>query len=178
MLFMGEEWAASTPFLFFCDFGGDLAEAVSKGRREEFARFPEFRDPATRDRIPDPQAKGTFQAAKLKWDEIEAEPHRSALDWYKRILDARREMVTPLIPTIGGHAGSFDIIGENAVTVRWRTSEDTTLVLDSNLKDREQDGFANHDGRAIWLEGQAVDGALGPWTVRWTIMENRRGALL
>ena len=52
MLFMGEEWGAAQPFPFFCDFGPDLAQAVRKGRREEFARFPEFEDPAVRERIP------------------------------------------------------------------------------------------------------------------------------
>ena len=47
MLFMGEEWGATSPFPFFCDFTGELAEAVRKGRREEFSRFPEFSDPET-----------------------------------------------------------------------------------------------------------------------------------
>ena len=67
MLFMGEEWAASTPFPFFCDFGGDLAEAVRTGRREEFARFPEFQDPEKRERIPDPEAESTvpFRQAEV-----------------------------------------------------------------------------------------------------------------
>jgi len=49
MIFMGEEWDAQQPFPFFCDFDGDLAEAVREGRREEFARFPEFADPEQRD---------------------------------------------------------------------------------------------------------------------------------
>jgi malto-oligosyltrehalose trehalohydrolase len=44
MLFMGEEWAAAQPFPFFCDFEAELGEAVRKGRREEFAKFPEFHD--------------------------------------------------------------------------------------------------------------------------------------
>ena len=64
MLFMGEEWASAQPFPFFCDFEGDLADAVRNGRREEFARFPEFRDPAMRERIPDPLAEATFRSAK------------------------------------------------------------------------------------------------------------------
>ncbi len=55
LLFMGEEWDASTPFLFFSDFGADLARAVTEGRRKEFAAWPAFADPATRERIPDPQ---------------------------------------------------------------------------------------------------------------------------
>jgi len=70
MLFMGEEWGATQPFPFFCDFGPELAEAVRKGRRAEFARFPDFHDPATRERIPDPTAEETFAAAKLAWDDV------------------------------------------------------------------------------------------------------------
>ena len=60
MLFMGEEWAAAQPFPFFCDFEPDLAEAVREGRRQEFARFPAFREPGMRERIPDPTAASTF----------------------------------------------------------------------------------------------------------------------
>ena len=69
MLFMGEEWGAAQPFPFFCDFGPELAAAVRKGRREEFARFPEFQDPAVRETIPDPTAEATFLSAKLAWDD-------------------------------------------------------------------------------------------------------------
>jgi malto-oligosyltrehalose trehalohydrolase len=89
MLFMGEEWSASQPFPFFCDFSGDLAEAVRKGRREEFAKFPEFQDPATREKIPDPEADDTFQSAKLDWGEINSESHRDWIAWYRFWLFAR-----------------------------------------------------------------------------------------
>ena len=54
LLFMGEEWGCRQPFLFFCDFHDELAKAVREGRRKEFARFPEFRDPAARARHPHP----------------------------------------------------------------------------------------------------------------------------
>ena len=60
LLFMGEEFGAETPFLFFCDFEKDLAAAVTAGRRNEFARFVQFSDPAERERIPDPNAAGDF----------------------------------------------------------------------------------------------------------------------
>ena len=71
MLFMGEEFAASSPFLYFCDFDGELAQAVARGRREEFARFSRFADPAARARIPDPNATQTFERSKLDWRERE-----------------------------------------------------------------------------------------------------------
>ena len=51
MIFMGEEWRASTPFPYFCDFHGELADKVREGRRDEFKSFPEFKDPAKRDQI-------------------------------------------------------------------------------------------------------------------------------
>src|SRR3978361_707313 len=69
MLFMGEEWGSSSPFPFFCDFEGELPDLVRKGRREEFASFPEFRDPVQRERIPDPLAEKTFLSGKLDWTE-------------------------------------------------------------------------------------------------------------
>ncbi len=69
LLFMGEEWAASTPFLFFSDFGPELAAAVTEGRRKEFAAWAAFSDPATRERIPDPQDPATMRASILRWDE-------------------------------------------------------------------------------------------------------------
>src|SRR6185312_9212984 len=64
LLFMGEEFAATTPFLFFCDLGPDLAESVTRGRREEFARFARFGGPTV---IPDPNAEAAFRASKLDW---------------------------------------------------------------------------------------------------------------
>src|SRR3546814_7850477 len=65
LLFMGEEWAAPNPFPFFCDFHDELADKVREGRRREFARFPAFRDPAARERIPDPNAADTFRRAGI-----------------------------------------------------------------------------------------------------------------
>src|SRR5690606_38208001 len=65
LLFMGEEWGAREPFLFFCDLGAELRDAVRDGRRREFAAFPAFADPAARARIPDPTAASTFAASRL-----------------------------------------------------------------------------------------------------------------
>ena len=92
MLFMGEEWGETRPFLFFCDFKGKLADAVRKGRREEFSRFPEFADPERAAKIPDPLAEATFLASKLDWSRIDA----AHLAYYRALLDARREYVRPL----------------------------------------------------------------------------------
>jgi len=86
MLFQGEEWGASTPFQYFTDHQDpELGKAVSKGRQEEFSSFGW--DP---EEIPDPQAVETFERSKLKWAERESEPHRSVLEWHKRIVRLRR----------------------------------------------------------------------------------------
>ena len=67
LLFMGEEFGAATPFLFFCDFGPQLAAAVTAGRRREFARFARFSDAQAQAQIPDPNDVHTFESSKLDW---------------------------------------------------------------------------------------------------------------
>ena len=69
MLFMGEEWAATTPFPFFSDYGGELAEAVRRGRAKQLAETGHV-DEETLRRAPDPQAESTFLSAKLRWEEL------------------------------------------------------------------------------------------------------------
>jgi maltooligosyltrehalose trehalohydrolase len=89
LLFMGQEWAASSPFLFFTDHNAELGEAVRRGRREEFARFSAFSDAVARERIPDPQAATTFAASRLDWREQEQGHHRSIKALYRRLLELR-----------------------------------------------------------------------------------------
>jgi malto-oligosyltrehalose trehalohydrolase len=169
MLFMGEEWGASSPFPFFCDFGPDLAEAVRKGRREEFARFPEFQDPAQRERIPDPQADETFASSKLVWSEIDEPEHQACLEWYRRILSRRRESIVPLIDRIR-HGGTFKLLADGAVVVRWPVQGHGELVLAANLSGVAVHGFPPPAGVLIWNEtarGDSNRTTLPPWTVRW-----------
>ena len=169
MLFMGEEWAASRPFPFFCDFGGDLADAVRKGRRKEFARFPEFKDAKIWARIPDPQSRATFASAKLRWEETATEPHAGWLEWYRDLIATRRAEIVPRLAGVGGNAARFEVIGEEAVVVRWRLGGGEELMLAANLSATPQEGFAAAPGRILWQEG-AVDGSgFGPWAVRWSI---------
>jgi maltooligosyltrehalose trehalohydrolase len=86
MLFMGEEWGASTPWQYFTDHTDDsIAEAVRRGRRDEFASHGWLRA-----EIPDPQAEDTFVRSKLDWDELASPPHAALLSWYTRLIRARR----------------------------------------------------------------------------------------
>ena len=89
LLFMGQEWAATTPFLFFSDHEGELGERVSHGRRAEFQHFLAFRD-APPETIPDPQDAVTFERSKLDWTERERAEHHATLTLYQRALELRR----------------------------------------------------------------------------------------
>jgi maltooligosyltrehalose trehalohydrolase len=91
LLFMGQEWAASTPFRYFTDHHEELGRAVTAGRRREFRRFARFADPASAARIPDPQAEETFTTSRLHWDELEREPHAGMLRLHRRLLALRRD---------------------------------------------------------------------------------------
>jgi malto-oligosyltrehalose trehalohydrolase len=167
MLFMGEEWNASQPFPFFCDFSGELSEAVRDGRRAECAKFPEFQDPEKRETIPDPVAEQTFLSAKLDWDALAQGSHAEWHDWYRRILKVRAKEIVPRVESIAG-AGRHAVLATGAVTVRWQCA-DGALVLDANLSAETVSGGATGALETIWSEGVAAPGTLGPWSVRWAI---------
>jgi maltooligosyltrehalose trehalohydrolase len=89
LLFMGQEWSASTPFRFFTDHEPDLGRLVTEGRRREFATFPEFAAADARTRIPDPQAASTCEASRLRWSEIDEPRHASVLALYRALIALR-----------------------------------------------------------------------------------------
>lgn len=94
LLFMGQEWATSAPFLYFTDHHDELGHQITAGRRREFARFAAFADPAIRDRIPDPQAVGTFGASRLPWDERLHGIHAGTLRLHAALLALRANDTT------------------------------------------------------------------------------------
>ena len=89
LLFMGQEWAAGTPFQYFTDHDPELGKIVTEGRRKEFRHFKAFEDPEARDQIPDPQDPNTFARSKLDWSEVGREPHASVLRLYQSVLAFR-----------------------------------------------------------------------------------------
>jgi maltooligosyltrehalose trehalohydrolase len=161
MLFMGEEWGARSPFPFFCDFEGDLGRAVRSGRREEFAAFPEFQDPAMRHEIPDPLADRTFTSAKLDWESID----HSTLDHYRALIAARKTHIAPLLASIT-RGGVSTTIADSAVTVRW-SARQGALMLAANLSDASVP-MPSATGETLWSEGDTAE-TFGPWSVRWTL---------
>jgi maltooligosyltrehalose trehalohydrolase len=104
LLFMGQEWAASSPFLYFTDHQEELGRRVTEGRREEFSAFAAFADPARRATIPDPQDPSTFERSRLSWQELEREPHASMRRLYRRLLHLRTPRRRHTAHALGGHA--------------------------------------------------------------------------
>jgi maltooligosyltrehalose trehalohydrolase len=92
LVFMGQEWGATSPFLYFTDHERVLGQQVSEGRRKELSAFAAFSSPRARERIPDPQARATFARSRLGWPEREREPHASLLRLYRATLALRREL--------------------------------------------------------------------------------------
>ena len=167
LLFMGEEWAADQPFLFFADLPGDLGKAVSDGRRAEFARFEEFSDAQHRSRIPDPQAVSTFEASRLDWRDAVRGAHAECLTRYRQLLAVRRREVAPLLGLMRS-GGRLSYAERGGVVAQW-TAGSSVLSLGANLSAGSRP-IPFSPGREIWREGAiTAQGHFGPWSVRWTV---------
>ena len=164
LLFMGEEFAASAPFLYFCDFHGELADAVREGRRREFAAFERFRDPAARERIPDPGALETFLRSKLDWDEAARGAHAERLALYRELLAIRARHI---VPHLDGRLFSarFETVGPAGLAVDWTLGDGARLHLRANFSETPGP-LAPSPGIALHSEG-AHPGA--PWSGAWTL---------
>ncbi len=171
LLFMGEEWGATQPFLYFCDFHDALADAVRNGRRREFGRFPEFADPASRERIPDPNAETTFAASRLDWPTASMPGPQAWLDVYRRLLAVRRAEVVPLIPRIRPGTATATRWGVCGLTVTWPAGPDgPRLHLVTNLAATRSDGCRRPMGRPVYQSGSGLlgdceAGYLPAWSV-------------
>jgi maltooligosyltrehalose trehalohydrolase len=133
LLFMGEEWGASEPFLFFCDFHDELAEQVREGRRREFARFPAFADVAARAAIPDPNAMETFTRSKLDWGCTGDAAHAACLRRYRALLRLRSERLVPRLAGLRGGASDSRCFGSAGLYVHWRLGRGAGLTLLANF---------------------------------------------
>ena len=130
LLFMGQEWAASTPFQYFTDHDAELGRRVTEGRRREFAAFLAFCDPGGRE-IPDPQAASTFEASCLRWAERSLPGHREVLKLHRALLRVRREEVVPRRSRLKARAVGPDAVlldaGDLAVIVRLKAGGEVPL---------------------------------------------------
>jgi malto-oligosyltrehalose trehalohydrolase len=171
LVFMGQEWSAAEPFLFFSDLGPLFADAVREGRRREFARFPEFADPQARERIPDPQARETRDRSVLDWTALERPPHRAWLDVCRTLLDLRRRVIVPLVRDRTLVRTDFSTVGATALEAVWEFTDARVLRLVTNLGGQavERAGPGPHWGRRLFASGFDSDAwtVLPPWSAAW-----------
>jgi maltooligosyltrehalose trehalohydrolase len=156
LMFMGDEWGAHEPFPFFCDFEGDLAEAVRQGRRREFAEAYALRG----EEIPDPLAPETREAAVLDWDARTAGAHARRLALTRALLAARSKWVVPLVASMVTPGKVRFEAG--LLAARWAAGR-YDLVLLANLSDSACLKPANAWGKPVW--GGAPPNELPPWSV-------------
>jgi len=162
MLFMGEEWGSKTPFPFFCDFKGDLAEAVRQGRRREYGwAFANYDN-----EVPDPLDEETFRSAALDWESRNEEPGRNRLALVAELLAVRhREIIPRLAKAAFGEAHAAD---NGALKAHWRMGDGTRLTLQANLSNRDVTGQPREtSGTPIW--GGVPSDVLKPWSVFWRL---------
>ena len=162
MLWMGEEWSASAPFLFFVDFAPDeeLNKAVREGRRREFKSFAAFADDTSK--IPDPTEAATFEASKLDWSERERAPHAAVLAETCRLLATRRDVVVPLLKS-AYRGAEARLPRADVVDVTWRFGAGTLrFVANVGAEAFAPDALS---GRVIWTNAPDGTGASLPgWT--------------
>jgi maltooligosyltrehalose trehalohydrolase len=159
LLFMGEEWGATSPFFFFCDFEGELAELVREGRRREFESFPAFRDPEARARIPDPGAEATFAASKLRWEELAEPRHRASLERYRELLALRRDLI---VARLEGFGRGAMLARGTLLEVDW-----AGLSLVANLGAQPVRDSGPPRRRLVYATNPREPGMLPPWHVAW-----------
>jgi malto-oligosyltrehalose trehalohydrolase len=174
LLFMGEEFGCTQPFPFFCDFGGDLARAVTNGRRKEFASFARFSDPGAIDAIPDPNAPSTFTMAVLDWNALR-QPHHA--DWHafvRSLLRIRHREIVPRLPVLAPQNGGFSILDDAALSLRWQCTDGSRIRAIANLSDRETHFVRQAPGRLIFSSCVEAAATMGlttapAWSVAWFI---------
>jgi len=121
LLFMGQEWAASTPFQYFTDHEEPLGRAVSVGRREEFKSFSSFVN------FPDPQDRATFEGSRLRWDERRTPPHDRVLSLYRELLQLRQR--DPVFRQGSRERLRATLEGGLLVVHQWHETERRDLVV-------------------------------------------------
>jgi maltooligosyltrehalose trehalohydrolase len=177
MLFMGEDWSASTPFQFFVDFSDDaqLSDAVREGRRREFARFAAFASEERAKAIPDPTDPATFASSTLRWEERLRAPHAQKLEDMRGLIALRREHVAPLLKSHFKGA-NYRLHSDDGLDAHWRFGAGELRAFLQFKGTRHV--FLHGAQKVIWTTGNVGAGGqtLTPWTGLFTLETKHAGA--
>lgn len=121
LLFMGEEYGETHPFMFFTDFHGELARAVREGRAREFAGHEDHMDES----VPDPNAESTFISSKLDWQKPESSAGAQWLALTRQLLAIRHQHLVPLLAHAPGNCGRVIATAPGFLAVSWQWPQGT-----------------------------------------------------
>ncbi|HWH89570.1 MAG TPA: malto-oligosyltrehalose trehalohydrolase [Pseudomonas sp.] len=155
LIFMGDEFAAEQPFLFFTSHHGELAKLVREGRRNEFAAFSAFTDPHKREQIPDPNAEDTFRASQPRLVGSGTPLQQQIQELYRQLLKLRHQYIIPNLS--GTQALGAQMLGYGAVSARWRLGNGSELRIDLNLSDTPVVNPAQTDTEWLFQQPAAVE---------------------
>ena len=171
LLWMGEEWGETNPFCFFCDFDGELAAAVRKGRRNEFSKFDAFIDPDAREDIPDPNALSTFEASQVDWSKPETEAGRAWLTLYTTLLGVRAREVVPRLTGEAPKTGTVLAAADGVVDVAWSLADGAVMTMLINMTTEDAGPMPDAEVIAAVVSGElvALPESRGPHSVIVTL---------
>ena len=187
LLFMGQEWAASSPFLFFTDHGEELGHKITEGRRQEFSAFAAFANPARRAAIPDPQDLETCLRSRLAWDEAERDPHAGVRRLYQRLL--RLRATSAVIPAVTRNRYDARALDEHSLMVTLRCGavageHDLTAIVRLSGAGRVVVPGAGPTWRDVFMTTEDADVTKDPAPIRvetaapFTVRFARPGAIV
>ena len=158
LLFMGQEWGAETPFLFFTDHHDELGEAVRRGRRQEFTKFAAFADPERRKQIPDPNALATFEVSRTDPADAMQPTHAAWLHLHRTLLATRARHITSHMFDVQALAART--LGPAGVYASWRLGNGAVLTIAANFGDAPIPWSAS--GQVLYATSGATQGNLPP----------------
>ncbi|CAN7183434.1 malto-oligosyltrehalose trehalohydrolase [Acidovorax sp. LjRoot117] len=172
MVFMGDEWGATTPFLYFANWEGALRDAVRSGRQREFSHV--LSGAAA---LPDPCDAATLAASQLDWSQAETPAARQRSELVRQALEVRRHWLLPHARALRNLDHTAERVGAHGLRVGWRYGQGMQWWLEINLgPERLHDAPPAPEGVAVfqhrWIEGQqGAPRAWEPWSARWTCTE-------
>ncbi|HKY03337.1 MAG TPA: malto-oligosyltrehalose trehalohydrolase [Blastocatellia bacterium] len=170
LLFMGEEYAEQAPFLFFVSYeDAPLVEAVREGRKREFEEFQHEGE------VPDPQSPETFQASKLNWQLRSTARHKAMLDFYKRLIEIRKEGLNFEKTGLGARAVSDQLL---ILEGRCKNGNHTFCVMNFDNTDIEVSGEYLSVGRWVKVIDSTDEVWSGPGSSLPRLLEQPQGLTL
>lgn len=176
LVFMGDEYGATTPFHYFAGWEGELQDAVRAGRKREFGHALEHTPPGHTE-LPDPCDAQTLAESRLDWSEADTPRGRQRRTLVQHALQARRAWLQPrhaLLLAAGHHA---ERVGATGLQVRWRYTDARQLVLQANLGDAPlppSAGMPAAAGDTVFAHGREAGQPGWPaWSALWTLEKTR-----